>query len=211
MYLTSESGLSFNVPLKQYVNLNQIEGWPYTEMNRKFYSTHDFYSKVTFESRIRNRNNYSLHFVSGISFIENKIIYRDSGYFSSCWYRSKVNDTVFIETKNIMFSAGTMIRKTSNKFELSISILLNPMLELYSKTSKYSFITNYNTIEKSNSTELKLYLSSQLSLQYRLSRNFSIGPTCEFFTCNLLNIKNIHNLNKNILINPGLKLNVRIK
>lgn len=212
LYLSFEQGLSYNVPLHFDETIYSIPSSTTSfEIFRKNYTTRSYFSKIALETRFINRNSFSIYFVSGIGYIENKNTYRDSGYIYGCFGWGEIKDSVNNVNQSLGIPIGLKMMKAKKKFTMSSSISLNPMIQFYSRSVIYDFNNGTYTETNNNSNGLKLFLSGQISFQYKFNRNFAFGPSIEFFSPNLLLGNGIYFHTKYFFLNPGLKLNLLLK
>ncbi len=225
-----EAGYTITKPIVQeerFVSGNISFRYDYSY---KYYSSRGYFVKFAYEAKVRPRNNWSFSFPMGISFMSQTDKYYCVGSYSGCWSSGSRNDLNLINHSLINLSYGPAFQLNTCNLRFIGSALVNYCLGIHTKTNSFDYSSNKKIVSSEKSVGHNIYLSSQFCVLYRLRKNIWIGPSCEVFFNDLIKTyKNISGQinpyydsgylgspsvgirNKNIWINPGIKLQFDLK
>lgn len=204
-------------------------GWTsYTDWTYTYYTSTGYSLKFSYEKKLITKNKWSLFFPVGISYMSQINKYERIGESWSCMGGESANELRIESNKNANLFFGFILQYESSKFRYSGSALFTNCFTLYSKyqSTPYTKLDEYTNSQKE--LQYNLYLSSQFSVLYKFKNNLWIGPSCEIFYLNTLDMiftrfhqkpgyrsrdygPSINITGKNIWMAPGIKLQFDLK
>jgi hypothetical protein len=213
-YIGLESGATLNkVFLSNVSAMDDGNTTSYYDYNLSYYSTKGFFIKASYIKTLFSKGHFSFQLPVTLGYQEVKNQYFIEGYYSGCFAFGRYNEMVYESVRMANLSFGTAIQYDAAKLMFSSSLLFN-------STFKFSKIGNvYN----------RGLLSGQVYLGFRINKQVTIGPSVEIVYSsyafarnqirkNSTQYKDNNNLpyyvlglnGKNIWINPGLRIQVKL-
>lgn len=229
--ISFEGGAVINNPLISEERLKSNGGsTTSTDWTYKYYSSTGYFLKFSYERKLVSKNNWSLFFPIGISYMSQVNKYERHGGSWGCFGGESANELRIVTNKDANLFLGSTLQYEDNKFRYTGNLIFTNCFTVDSKSSS----TPYNTNDKYNNAHpqfaYNLYISSQFCILYKIKNNMWVGPSCEIFYGNgkyLMGAAaekfrpsqsfyedyspSVNITGKNIWINPGIKFQIDLK
>ena len=186
----------------------------------KYFSTTGYFIKAGLERKIFEGELWKIFIPYGFSYLNQITKYHIEGWYSGCFNWGTYNDMIQTTNRslNIYFGLGVQYQNCDHKF----SGIFN-LNKAFTSLPLKNFFPNYINRYVGN----PLYFSGQINYLVKLSKDIWLGPSCEVFFYQFETIEGLINKikgtggyygefqsviggvnNKNIWINPGLRLQI---